>query len=210
MLLAALLAVLVNYAALRARDDTTRVAVVASELRGGQVLTAGDLAYADLRADDALLATLLSPEAVSGVEGWVVTSELAAGELVRTSDLQSPSAPSGQRAMSIPIATEHAVAGDLRPGDRVDVIEVDGRSASYLVTDAEVLAVPAATSSGIAGALSAFSVTVAVDDEVALRLAVAIRAGQLELVRSTGSTRATADPIEAEAAGRAADGGGEG
>jgi Flp pilus assembly protein CpaB len=172
------------------------VAIAAGELRAGQTLSAADLAFTDLRAEPALLATLLEPAGLPGVEGWVVTSAVGPGELLRAGDLQPPSAPAAQRAMSIPVDPQHAVAGDLQAGDRVDVIEVEGRTASYLLVDAEVLAVPAAQTGGIAGGLQAFSVTIAVDDATALRLAVAIRGGQLELVRSTGSTPATTDRID--------------
>jgi Flp pilus assembly protein CpaB len=198
MVLAALVAVCVNYVALRARDETVRVAVAAAELRLGQPLSAGHVTFTDVRVDAAVLDTLVQPDGLAAVEGWVATTTLEPGELLRVSDLHPPSAPQGQRAMSIPIEPEHAVAGDLRVGDRVDVIAVDGGTASYLVTDAEVLAVPTATGQGIAGSLRAFSVTVAVDDAVALELAVAIRGGQLEVVRSTGASPArvggVADP----------------
>lgn len=196
MIVAGLVAVLLNYTALRARDDTVRVAVTAGELRAGQVLTAADLAYTDVRLDDAVLSTLIVPERAATVDGWVVTSTLAPGEILRLADLQAPSAPSAQRAMSIPVEVEHAVAGDLQVGDRVDVIEVDGRTATYLVTDVEILAVPTAQPAGIAGGLRSFSVTVAVDDVTALRLAVAIRSGQIELVRSTGSAQATTNRVD--------------
>lgn len=195
MLLAALVAVVANYAVLRARDDTVRVAVAAVELRPGLEVRAGDLAFTDVRAEPEVLGTLLEPERLPAVEGWIATAAVPAGELVRASDLHAPSAPAAQRAMSVPIEAEHAVAGDLQPGDRVDIIEVEGRTATYLVTDAEVLAVPPPAATGIAGGLRSFSVTIAVDDETALRLAVAIRSGQLEVVRSTGATRATTEHL---------------
>jgi Flp pilus assembly protein CpaB len=206
MLLAALLAVLGNYAVLRAADDTTRVAIAAEEIRAGQPVTAAQLAFSDVKADGDVLATLLAPERLAAVEGMVARVTLAPGELVRASDLQPPSAPAGQRAMSIPVEPEHAVAGDLRAGDRVDVIEVDGRTATYLVTGAEVLAVPPTGGQGLAGGLRAFSVTIAVDDATALDLAVAIRSGQLEVVRSTGSAPAAAPQAATTPAGRSAEG----
>jgi Flp pilus assembly protein CpaB len=208
MIVAGLLAVLLNYAVLRVRDDSVRVAVTATPVEAGQTLRAEDLAFTDVRADEALVATLLTPADVASVVGWVVTAPLPPGELLRRGDLQTPSAPAAQRAMSIPVDPEHAVAGALQAGDRVDVIEVVGRSASYLVTDAEVLAVPDEQPTGITGGLRAFSVTVAVDDATALRLAVAIRAGQVELVRSTGSAHATTERIDEDAVPSGASAGG--
>lgn len=202
MIVAALVAVVANYAVLRGADDAVRVAVADRELPAGDPVTADAFGFTELSVDDRLLATLLTPAALAEVEGWVPISTIEAGALMRLSDLQRPSAPRSQRAMSIPIEAAHAVAGALRPGDRVDVIEVEGRSAGYLVTDAEVLDVPPATATGIQAGLGTFSVTIAVDDRTALELAVAIRSGQLEIVRSTGSEpaavwevdRAPADP----------------
>jgi Flp pilus assembly protein CpaB len=199
MIIAAILAVLLNYTVLRARDDTVRVAVAASELQAGQPVTAASFGFVDVRVDDTLLGTLVAPERLTSIEGYIVTATLAPGEIVRRSDLQQPSAPEAQRAMSIPIDPEHAVAGALRPGDRVDVIEVQGRSATYLVTDAEVLDVPAESTGGIGASLRSFSVTIAVDDTTALRLAVAIRSGHLEIVRSTGSSLAETQRLDRDA-----------
>ena len=187
ILLAALVAGVANYAALAARDDSVRVAVAARDLRAGDVVTAGQLAFAELRADPRLLTTLLQPGDVAAVDGHVLKVAARAGELVRAGDLQPQAAAAGQRAMSIPIEPEHAVAGALEAGDRVDVIEVADGTAAYLVTDAEVLDVPDTSAGGIAGGLRSFSVSLAVDAEAALRIAVAIREGQLELVRSTGA-----------------------
>lgn len=201
MVVAALLAVLLNYTLLRAQDDTVRVAVVAQEVRAGMPVTPAALRFADVRVDDALLATLVQPGQLAGLEGYVATSTLRPGELVRAGDLQAPSAPAAQRAMSIPIEAQHAVAGKLSVGDRIDVIEVRDGRATYLVTGAEVLDVPSAEARGALSGLQSFSVTVAVDDATALRLAAAIRGGQLEIVRSTGASAAqtrSLDTTEAE------------
>lgn len=191
MVVAALLATLVNYTVLRARDTTVRVAVAAEHIAAGQPVTAAVFGFTDVRADEDVLASLLQPDQIARVEGWVTTTPVQPGAVVRASDLRAPSAPRAQRAMSVPIDPAHAVGGALRTGDRVDVIEVREGSARYLVTDAEVLAVPdPAGGSALGTALRTFSITLAVDDETALRLAIAIRDGHLEVVRSTGAARA--------------------
>lgn len=191
MIVAAVLAATLNYAVLRAHDATARVAVAAVDVPAGQALGSGSLAFTSIRAGDALLATLLSPDDVDAYRDHVAAVTLAAGDVVRRSDLLAPSASGQQRAMSIPIEPEHAVAGRLVAGDRVDVIEVRDGRAAYVLTDAEVVHVPAADARPALAGLRTFSVTVAVDDEAALRLAAAIRAGQLEVVRSTGAAPAT-------------------
>ncbi len=198
MLLAALLAGLLNYSLLRSRDTRVRVAVVADGLEAGAPLSSDGIRFVSLDADQAVLATLLQPAAVSGVEGWVATTTLASGELVRTSDLREPSAPGERRAMSIPVEPTHAVGGAIRAGDRVDVIAVRGGAASYVLTDAPVLATSGQSDRGALGGLAEFSVTLAVDDRSALRLAAAVHGDALEVVRSTGADPATSssyDPL---------------
>ena len=196
MVVAALLAVLLNYSVLRARDDSVRVAVAARDIPAGATLTSAALRFSPVAAEEDVLAALLTPEQVSELSGWVAATAITAGEPVRASDLRSPSAPASQRAMSLPVAREHAVGGALRPGDRVDVIEVRDGVAGYLVTDAEVLSVPTAEQRGIA-ALNEFSVTIAVDDGTALRLAAGLHTGTLDIVRSTGASPVAEDRNDA-------------
>lgn len=203
MIVAALLAALLNYSVLRSRDDSVPIAVAAQDIPAGAPVNSDALRFTEARVDEDVLAALLTPERASRVDGWVATGMIAAGEPVRASDLRAPSAPQEQRAMSVPVEREHAVGGALRPGDRVDVIAVQEGIAAYVVTDAEVLAVPGAEPRGGLGALSGFSVTLAVDDDVALQLAQALRNGSLEIVRSTGSRAVRA---EAAPAGTAGDG----
>ncbi|HWB70756.1 MAG TPA: RcpC/CpaB family pilus assembly protein [Egibacteraceae bacterium] len=188
MLLAGLLALVLNFSLLRARDASVRVAVAATPLHAGQPVAARSFAFTDVTVDDAQHATLLGPERLEAVQGWVAATEIAPGELIRLSDLRPPSAPAAQRAMSIPVEPEHAVGGDLRPGDRVDVIDVTDSGADYVVADAQVLAVARPDPGPGLGGLRTFSVTIAVDDQSALQLATAIRNQSLEIVRSTGAT----------------------
>lgn len=184
-----LLAVVLNYSLLRARDDTVRVAVAARDLVAGGAVTPDAFRFTRARLDDRVLDTLLQPETVGEVDGWVATGSVPAGELVRRGDLLPPAAGGGRRAMSLPLEPEHAAAGALTPGDRVDVVEVRGDTARYVVTGAEVLAVAdAGGTAGLPGA-GAFSVTLAVDDRTALRLALAMGSDAVQVVRSTGAPR---------------------
>jgi Flp pilus assembly protein CpaB len=194
MVTAALLAVVGNLAVLRARDETQRVAIAAEDIAAGGQVTTASFALADVDVGPDLLPTLLPLDGIRSVDGWTAANAIAAGDLVRRSDLRAPSAPSDKRAMSIPIAPEHAAGGAIGAGDRVDVIVSHRGRASYVVTDAEVLAVgPQDGGRGLA-ASGGYSVTVAVDDRDALELAAALRAEGLEIVRATGSTPAEAGP----------------
>lgn len=196
-----LVAVVLNYSLLRARDDTVRVAVAARDLVAGAAVTPDAFRFTRARLDEQVLDTLLQPETVGQVDGWVATGLVPAGELVQRSDLLPVAARAGQRAMSLPLEPAHAAGGALTPGDRVDVVEVHGATARYVVTGAEVLAVTdTGAATGLAGA-GAFSVTLAVDDRAALRLALAIRADAVEVVRATGAPPADVAALDAARAG---------
>jgi Flp pilus assembly protein CpaB len=92
--------------------------------------------------------------------------------------------------MSLPIDRVDAVGGDLAAGDRVDIISVSGGSASYIAVDLEVIATQ--NSDGRTGALSSsalstYYVTVSIDDQAALAVALAMDVGEVAVLRSTGA-----------------------
>jgi Flp pilus assembly protein CpaB len=208
LVVAATLAVVLNAAALRAADDRVRVAVAAAPIPAGATLREAAVRFADVRVDAGLLATLVAPDVLRERAAWVVTTRVSAGAPLRADDLRAPSAAAGQRAMSLPVPPEHAAGGALATGDRVDVIAVRDGAASYVVTGVEVLDVTGDGGGGALDNLRAFSVTIAVDDVAALRLAAALRTDALEVVRSTGAPPVAAGAASGpEAAG--ADGGGD-
>lgn len=213
MVLAGLVAMLLNYQVLRAGEAGTRVAVLDRDVAAGEPVTAGHVRFAEIDAAGEVLAALVTTDRVDSLEGHVASADLPAGSMLRARDLRPVAAPGGRRAMSIPIDAEHAAAGRIEVGDRIDVIEVRDERAAYLLAGAPVIDV--ASPEGRAGiaASRAFAVTVAVDAEDALRLALAIRAGSLEVVRSTGApppavTRVQRDPAPRPGAGGGAPGGG--
>lgn len=197
MLVAGLTAAVGTWALLRAADATVPVAVAATPLRAGQPVAPADFDFVSIHADEALLATLLAPGQIEGVAGWVATTAVEPGELVSRGMLRSPAAPAQLRAMSVPVAAERAAGGALAAGDRIDVIEVRGGIARYVASDLQVLAV-GQQRSGLAGAVTAggFAVVVAVDDADALRLAAAIDAGGIHVVRATGAGRTAQQPYD--------------
>ncbi|MDP9021693.1 MAG: Flp pilus assembly protein CpaB [Actinomycetota bacterium] len=189
MIVAGLLAAVTNFALLRAGDASFRAAVAANDLLPGQALTSDALTFTDVEVGDDVANSLIGPHDGDELVGSVLVNHIAAGELITRTDLRAPAAASGLRAMSVPLDAAHAVGGALRPGDRVDVIEVRDGIARYIAVSVEVLAV-SDQSAGAIGGLGAYSVTVAVDADTALALAAAVNAGSLELVRSTGSDEA--------------------
>ncbi|MDH3303134.1 MAG: RcpC/CpaB family pilus assembly protein [Acidimicrobiia bacterium] len=186
MIVAGLLAALLNFTLLQSNEETFPVAVAAADLLPGRVVTSADLRFEEIRATEEVLVTLLQPADVVALEGQVVARTIAAGQLVSPQDFRAPSAPLEQRAISVPVQGDRAVGRAIGIGDRVDVIVVDRDDiAHYVATGLEVLALP-----GEARQIGGvdFFVTVAVDAETALRVASAIESGEIHIVRSTGST----------------------
>lgn len=160
------------------------VAVAARDIAAGEAVAIGDLRFSEVAASPRVLATLVPRKDLAALDGTIATRGIVEGSPLLRADLVAPAAGGGQRAMSLPVEREHAVGGALRPGDRVDVI--DGAEGSYVVTDAEVLAVPSLSSGTLSGT-GTYAITIAVDAQGALRLAAAIAGGKIEVVRSTGA-----------------------
>jgi Flp pilus assembly protein CpaB len=203
MIVAGLLTFVLIASVLQDRGATVTVAVAARALEPGTALGPGSVRYVEVAADSALGRSLLNRAEVG--EGKVAVRRVAAGEPLTASDLRSSAAPAQLRAMSLAVSSEHAVGGQLAVGDRVDIVTVEERRASYIARDVEVLAVPGKGKGGI-GSVGAsgggYFVTVAVDGDVALRLAVALREGKLEILRSTGAAPPTETSYDAGAAAK--------
>lgn len=180
------LAFLLNFLALQDRRETTMVAVADRALVAGSVLSVSDLRFVPIPADFEGMPHLLSEDAASEYEGWVIRRSVTEGEVLGPALVVDPGAAPGLRSMSIPVAVEHAVGGSLVAGDRVDFISVDDQSPFYVAVDVEVLDVSVADR-GSLGGLGDYHIVVAVDADQALALAAAIDSGSIEVVRSTGA-----------------------
>jgi len=191
MLLAGALGVLLTLSALRAADNTRPVLVAAKELPPGTVIGAGDIRVARLHADASVLATLFGTADLPSVRGQVVTSAIREGALVGRGDVRALGAHAATRVMSFPLprARARAVSGKLASGDRVDVIAVERNTArsGYVLADAEVVAVDTRSGGPLAGASDEVTVSLVVDADSAPRLAAALDAGNVTLVRATGA-----------------------
>ncbi len=166
------------------------VAVATDPILAGSPLEVESLRMVSIASDFDGLASLLTAEEVSAFEGWIVQRSLPAGALVDEWLLAEPGAASGLRSMSVPVEVEHAAGGSIAAGDRVDVISVVDGDARYVATALEVVAVSDGEG-GALGSLVAHHLVVGVTAEEALRLAQAIDAGSLEVVRATGAAEAT-------------------
>jgi Flp pilus assembly protein CpaB len=193
MVLAAVLAFAVNLALLRSRDDTVPVVAMATAVEPGETLSIGDLKLAEVDVGPEIMAALIPWADAERLVGMVAGRPLSIDELPSTGAFVSPAAAGGSRAISVPIDPAHAVGGNLTSGDRVDLIWVQDEGATYVLTSALVLAVGGDDPTSITR--SDFHVVIAVDGEQALAVAVAIREGRIEIVRSTGAAPIVETPM---------------
>jgi Flp pilus assembly protein CpaB len=195
MVVAGLLGVVLTVALLRAADDRQRVAVAAREVPVGSTLTAADVRYARVKMDEALLDTVLRPADLESLGGSIATDRIAEGDLIPRSALRPAAAPSGQRAMSIPIDPARAVNGELETGDRVDVVVATASEVAIIVAGAEVLDVHGGGSGGAFGGVGdQFAVTLAVDARESQLLTAAVTDGDVMITRTTGARSAGGTP----------------
>jgi Flp pilus assembly protein CpaB len=194
MIASALLAFVLVVSLLQDRRLTTTVIAARADIAPGTVITPDLVTEVELPSESDLVASLATPEAIASGE-VTAGQRIAAGDPVTLSAIASTSAPSGLRAMSLPIDRVDAVGGDISAGDRIDVISVTGAGAEYVAVSLEVLDTASQTgrSGGLAsGTLSSYYVTVSVDDGTALEIALALESSKVTVVRSTG-----AEPVAA-------------
>lgn len=187
-----ILAFVLNLLVLQDRSATTLVAIADEPLVVGSILEPGSIRLVPVDASFAGLEPLVDDEELSRYAGWVLAQSVPVGGLVASDDLVPPESATGLRTMSLPVPLEHAAGGTLVPGDLVDVISVDDGTARFIATGLEVIAI-SDDGSGSIGSVASHHIVVAVDAAEALRLAEALEAGSMELVRSTGAAAIAGD-----------------
>jgi Flp pilus assembly protein CpaB len=167
---------------------TTRIYVAATDLDAGHVVTRADLDVVGVRGPASVTRTLERVGSGPPV-GRALRSPLRAGAPV-SADALGATAPPG-RDLTVPVTPEHALGGEVRAGDRVDVLATfdKGTDAARTLTVAQEATVRQVTrADGLfgqhEGAVTA--VTVTVDPDAAVALAFAARNGDLDIVRSRG------------------------
>lgn len=166
-----------------------QVAVAARPLVSGEAVREGDLRYTDVPGS--LASGMLRPADVAKLGSRQAVRNIPEGGLLTGADLVEIGVAPQMRAMSIPIETTRAAGGSLGRSDTVDVIDSSSGVAIYVVVGARVLSVGDTSGSKLGSSSTHYAITVAVDDAGALRLAAAITAGKVDVVRSTGAAPAT-------------------
>lgn len=175
------------------------VLIAARDLPSNHPLTAEDL----LRAEVALPPELESRYAAGSRDlvGVALTRPVARGELIALSSVEARSTATAGRAMTIPITAEHAVGGDLEPGDRVDIFATfdsgDVRARTVQVAPSVEIVSPVEAGGLVTGEASVIGVTVAVTPQQAAALTFAIRSAELDVVRVEDAATTTVDTVTA-------------
>jgi Flp pilus assembly protein CpaB len=189
MLGAGALGVLLTLSAVRSADHTQPVLVAVHDLASGAVVTTDDVRVVRVHVDGATLRTLFAGTDPAALRGDVVTTPMTTGELVARANVRAAGAGAAARVMSFPLARARAVDGKLQSGDLVDVVAVehDTARAGYVITDAAVVAVDNGASGPLGANSDDVTVSLAVDTDTATRLALALDAGTVTLIRATGA-----------------------
>src|SRR5687768_1275166 len=111
-----------------ASSDTRAVLVATRDLPAGATLSAGDLAVARVRVDDAIYEASLPAAAREELIGRQLAEPVHAQQLLVRAQLSSrPPLQPDQLALTIPIRPDTAVGGRVRPGDYVQVLATSGK-----------------------------------------------------------------------------------
>jgi Flp pilus assembly protein CpaB len=168
----------------------TSFVVARRDIPIGTRLTADDLTslpmdLPDVVADDAAFAS------EGPLLGATTVGPVRRGELVQAGDVVKKRSGAGELEVSFELESARALAGTLRPGERVDVLATFGAGGdTYTVTvvrQARVLETSRDRGGLAADDTDVITLAVPTTDE-AMALTHAVNAGKVTLVRSTGST----------------------
>ncbi|MDQ6697168.1 MAG: RcpC/CpaB family pilus assembly protein [Actinomycetota bacterium] len=167
---------------------TTRYVVAAHTNSAGTVLQRADLKTVAIDLPDAVASRSFAN--VSGLDDAVTLGPLEAGELVQSGNVLPGRTSKPRPEISFGIDAERAVAGTLRPGDRIDILVTYGTGAGSVTqvvsTDATVLAVDGGNRNGLSDARrQVLSVALASSDNI-LEVTNAARAGEITVARASG------------------------
>lgn len=197
----------------------SEILVATRKITRGELIIAGDVAFRRLEGERPA-SSLTDAQAVLG---HVATADIEKDQFLFSSNVSAEKSgaglsalvPEGQRAVSIRVSEEMIVGGFLRVGDRVDVLvtlpdsvypqamAMNGRPGDksknvLLLQNVSVLAIGELISTQDAKPVPTVrTVTVAISNEAASRLALANRLGQITLAVRNPSDQSPSAPVEA-------------
>jgi Flp pilus assembly protein CpaB len=162
--------------------EMTPVLVAGSELQAGQPLGELDIAVRYVESPEGLVIG----DTVGDLEEWSLRVPLAEGEPLVASLMQPPELVATPNVIALTLRAENAVLGRIVSGDKVDVYVTSSAAfdseptTELLASDVYVVESVTSDSSVDRGRVN---VLLAVDDELAARLAAASHSGEIDLVR---------------------------
>ena len=173
----------------RALDAATPVYVAAADLDEGHVLSSADLTVGEVRGTPGMISGLARFGPAGPPVGRALRAPLREGAAVSI-DALGAAVPAG-RQITIPVTPDHALGGEVRVGDRVDLFATfdKGTDAARTVTVARSATVHGVVrADGLfgqhAGAMTA--ITLDVEPDAAIVVAFAARNAELDVVRAHG------------------------
>lgn len=169
--------------------STRQVLAFRASFASGHRVERSDVSVIDVHASGRSGETFVDAADVRSIVGRPLVRAVQVNAPVLSRDVGAT--PPDLRQITVPVTPEHALGGELEPGDRVDVLATFDRSGSaartLLVTSgAEVVAaVRDASVFGGKGGVSAL--TLAVPNEEAMYVVFAVRTGDIDVVRSAAT-----------------------
>lgn len=162
--------------------DRIPVLVAASALEAGQPLSDLDIAIRHVGSADGMIVG----DSVGDLADWSLRVPLAEGEPLIASLLQAPELVTNPNVIALSLAAENAVLGRLVAGDKVDVYVTsatgfDSEAATELLASSVYIVEAVVSDSPVDR--GRVNVLLAVDDELAGRLAAASHEGEIDFVR---------------------------
>lgn len=166
-----------------------RYVVARVDLAPGTVLAAEHLGTQRMELPEGLAARSFGLDESEDLIGTVLTQAVAAGELVQLSDLRRGNGQVEQPAyeLSFSVDADRAVDGELRAGERVDVVATvgTGTAATTALVAERVLVLDVDRADGGGFGTDRQVVTVALDDQVSvIAVTAAADSGTITLVRA--------------------------
>ena len=166
---------------------STNLAIARQALTPGTRLTAADVELVSIPVTEDLAAHGF--DSLDALIGASTLAPVDSGELIQRSAVR-PSSAGAEPGFSFPIDREHAVGGDLRPGDIVDVLATFGSGidaeTAVLARSVRLSDISETDPSSVSGSGSLIiTATFASADQV-LDIAHAAQVAALTLIRTTG------------------------
>ena len=183
-----------------ANSSNISVVSFARSFASGHQLEMGDLIVRSVSVDSDVESTLIRSTEQRRIIGRVLARSVQGGGLVVKSDLGHTDG--SVREITVPVTPEHALGGDVVPGEIVDVLATfdgGGDTARTILVSSRAEVVSAVRPEQVfGGAGGVTALTLAVPNDDAMFIVFAMRTGEIDILRSADlpSERSRVDAAE--------------